>query len=266
MKTIYDIIEGMNSKRIITKRKSFVNRGFENLKNNELKYEFENCMKVRYNPRKHIKLKSLEFKTIYNLDALGKRRWNNYFKSGGRVYLISYSTKLPLCERILFDRKIRKFIGRDVPLPLKPKPNKREYVKGGKNGKILGFNFYFIEDKKMLPKHRRILLTKSEKYIVHITDEQTKNGSQYLQNDVIFLDPDLTDLEIAEHWNKFFIRYGYRFPEFEKQWFQLYATDEESDSLYLVPKEEDSETTNLSESAVKFDINKLFKTPSTNLG
>ena len=266
MKTIYDIIDALNPKRSRTKRKSIVNKGFENLKNDELKYEFENCLKVKYNPRKHIKLKSLGFKTIYQLDALGKRRWSNYFNSGGKVYLIAYSTKLPLSNRILFDRKIRKFIGKNTPLPLKPKPNKREYVKGRKNGKVLGFNFYFIEDKKMLPKHRRILLTKSEIYIGQIADEQTKNGSQYLQNYVTFLDPDLTDLEIAEHWNEFFRGYGYRFPEFEKQWFQLYAIDAESDSFNLVSKDEDSETTKVIESAVKFDINKLFKPTSTNLG
>ena len=266
MKTIYDIIETINSKRKITKRKSTVNKGFENLKNDELKYEFENCLKVKYNPRKHIKLKSLGFKTIYQLDALGKRRWSSYFNSGGRVYLIAYSTKLPLCNRILFDRKIRKFIGKDVALPLKQKPQKREYVKGGKNGKVLGFNFYFIEDKKMLPKHRRILLTKSEIYIGQIADEKTKNGSQFLQNDVIFLDPDLTDLEIAEHWNDFFMGYGYRFPEFEEQWFQLYAADVESDSLNLVSKVEDSETISLCESTVKFNINQILKPTISNLG
>ena len=266
MKTIYDFIDSINTKRKLTKRKSIINRGFEKLKNDELKYEFENCMKVKYNPRKHIKLKALGFKTIYKLDALGKRRWSNYFNSGGGVYLIAYSTKLPLCERIIFDRKIRKFIGKDVPLPLKQKPQKREYVKGGKNGKVLGFNFYFIEDKKMLPKHRRILLAKSENYIGKIADEQTRYGAQFLDKDVIFLDPDLTDTEIADDWNHFFFKYGHRFPEFEKQWFPLFANDEESESLNLVSKFEDSETNDDFISSIKIDMNKLLKPIVSNLG
>jgi hypothetical protein len=54
MKTIYDFTD---KKKIVSKskKKRIKNIGFENLKNTELKFEFENCNKVKYNPRKHIK-------------------------------------------------------------------------------------------------------------------------------------------------------------------------------------------------------------------
>lgn len=264
MKTIYDIIETINSKRIITKRKSIVNKGFEKLKNDELKYEFENCMKVKYNPRKHIKLKSLGFKTIYKLDALGKRRWSNYFNSGGRVYLIAYSTKLPLCERIIFDRKIRKFIGKDVPLPLKQKLQKREYVKGGKNGKVLGFNYYFISDQKLLPKHRRLLIERSENYISQIIDEKIKLDPHCFI-DISELDSDASDSELVEEWNLFFQKYGYRFKEFEEQWFKLFCHREIEFNSEL-SKEEDLTTKESGIKPLKFNINQILKPTITNLG
>jgi hypothetical protein len=266
MKTIYDFIEATNTKRRITKKKRMINNGFENLKNNELKFEFQNCEKLTYNSRKHIKLNSLGFKTIYQLDALGKRRWSNYFKSGGRVYLISYSTKLPLYKRILFDKKICKYIGKDAPLPLKDKIQKREYVKGGKNGKVNGFNFYFIEDKKMLPKHRKMLLAKSEHYIGIISDEQTRKRAEYLDKDIHFLDPHLTDIEIADDWNLFFMKYGYRFPVFEKQWYEMYAPKDDKEFLDSVSNIEDSEASENFNSPLRFNITRILKPTITNLG
>lgn len=267
MKTIFTIINELAIiKRKSGKRNRVLNKGFENLKNIDLRIEFQNCKKVKFNSRKHIKLSSLGFKTIYQLDALGKRRWSNYFNSGGRVYLVAYSTKLPLYKRILFDRRIRKYIGKDVPLPLKPKPKKRKYVKGGKNGKVNGFNFYLIEDKKMLPKHRRILLAESEHYIGIISDEQTRNGAEYLDKDVIFLDPHLTDIEITEDWNRFFMKYGYRFPEFEKQWFEMYAPKDDKDCLNSVSNIEDSETSENLNSPLRFNINRILRPTVTNLG
>lgn len=261
MKTIYDFIDFVSTKRKVTKRKSIINIGFENLKNNELKYEFENCMKVKYNLRKHIKLSLLGFKTIYQLDNLGKRRWSDYFNSGGRVYLISYSTKLPIYKRILFDRKIKKFIGKNIPLPLKPKPIKRKYVKGGKNTKVLGFNYYMITDKKLMPKHRRLLLRRSEHYVGIIAEEQRRNGAENLDYDVVHLDPNLTDLEIVEQWNIFFNKYGYRFIEFENQWFKLNFKGD-----FGINMGDESICTETDSQTIKFNIKDLFKTTASNLG
>jgi len=264
MKTIYDVIDALNTKRSRTKRKSIVNKGFENLKNDELKYEFENCLKVNYNTRKHIKLKSLGFKTIYQLDALGKRRWSNYFNSGGRVYLIAYSTKLALCNRILFDRKIRKFIGKDAPLPLKPKPIKREYVKGGKNGKALGFNYYLISDQKLLPKYRRLLIERSENYISQIIDEKIKLDP-HCYIDISELDTDASDSELVEEWNIFFEKYGCRFKEFEEQWFKLFCNrdieiNDKSSEVY------EQTTPKTIIKSLKFNINQILKPTISNLG
>lgn len=262
MKNIIDLLTDLNKQnRNKLKLKRTKNNGFENLKNAELKFEFENCMKVKFNPRKHFKLSSLGFKTIYQLDNLGKRRWSEYFNSGGMVYIISYSTKLPLYKRILFDRKIKKFIGKDVPLPLKPKPIRRRYVKGGRNTKVLGFNYYMITDKKLMPKHRRLLLSRSEHYIGIIEDEQTRNGAEKLDYDVLYLDPNLTDLEIVEQWNLFYLKYGYRFSEFENQWFKLYGKED-----YGINKVEDAMLPETDSQTITFNIKDIFKPFSSNLG
>ena len=265
MRNIFTLIEEFNiRKNRSTKRKNVKNKGFENLKNDELKYEFKNCIKVKYNPRKHIKLKSLGFKTIYQLDALGKRRWNNYFNSGGKVYLIAYSTKLPLCKRIIFDKKIRNYIGKDVALPLKQKPQKREYVKGGKNGKVLGFNYYLISDQKLLPKHRRLLIERSENYIAQIIDEKIKLDP-HCYIDISELDTDASDSELVEEWNLFFEKYGYRFKEFEEQWFKLFC-HREIEVNNEISEEDDSTTTKTIIKSVKFNINQILKPTISNLG
>ena len=189
------------------------------------------------------------------MGSSSKRRWSNYFNSGGKVYIISYSHNQPLYKRILFDKKIKKYIGNDVPLPLKPKQKRRSYTKGGRDGKVLGFNFYFIEDKKMLPKNRRDLLSKSEHYIGIISDEQSRYGIENIDKDITFLDPNLTDLEIAEQWNLFFQKYGYRFREFEMQWNKLYLINTEEDS-HIGNNIENNENEVLE---LRNKLNRLFK-------
>jgi hypothetical protein len=257
MKNVYDF--GMKNIKTIAKRNHQINKGFKKIRNCNLKNEFEKCNKVKYNSRKHIKLSQLGFKTIYQLDSLGKRRWSEYFNSGGKVYIISYSTKLPLYKRILFDRKIRKYIGKGVPLPLKPKSKKRGYIFGGRSGKVLGFNFYFLYDKeRLMPKHRRILLLKSETYISEIYNKQSKFIAENIDNNIVYLDPSLSDIELVENWNKFFANYGFRFKEFEKQWFKLYTNTK--DIFNNISNE------NISEHRIEFDFKEFFKQKYVNFG
>ncbi len=217
------------------------NKSFSSIKNSQLKYEFENCQKVKYNSRKHIRLTSLGYKTISQLDNLGKRRWSNYFNDGGKVYIISHTTKLPIYKRIIFDRKVRNYIGRNIPLPLKPKQIRREYVKGGKNGKLLGFGFYLISDMKLMPKHRRTLLLKSENYISQIIEEHSKFNLDNSICNISFLDSNDSDLELLDNWNKFFVMYGYRFNDFEDKWFKMFGGGfseneiNQSDKVVFIP-------------------------------
>jgi hypothetical protein len=230
-----------NNNIVINKGKKVKNKGFEKVKNNELKYEFQNCIKVKYNPKKHIRLISLGYNTISQLDNLGKRRWSEYFNDGGKVYIISHTTKLPIYKRIIFDKKIKNYIGRNIPLPLKPKQIRREYIRGGKNGKVLGFRFYLISDMKLMPKHRRILLVKSEIYISQIIEEYSKFSLDNSICNISFLDSNDSDLELLESWNKFFVMYGYRFNDFEEEWFKMYGGGfseneiNESDKVVSIP-------------------------------
>jgi hypothetical protein len=129
-----------------------------------------------------------------------------------------------MCDRVLFEKKIKKYIGDDIPLPKRYQPPKRGYVKGGVGGKIDGFNYY-MRNEKLSKKDRNNLLKLSEDYISHIVHEQSdkRGGMEHVDKDLDFLDPSLTDLEHQETWNNFFQKHGYRFSEFEEKWNRLYG-------------------------------------------
>lgn len=218
---IYDFLDESSKPQ---KPKKIKHKGFEKMKDSGIKYQLQSCSKVIYNKRKHYTIKELGFNTIYRLSSKGNKRWDKYFQEGGKVFIKSYSTHEPMCNRVLFEKKIKKYIGTDVPLPKKKKPTKRSYIKGGVGGKVYGFDFYPRED-KLYPKQRNILLKQSENYIGFIEHEQTSiRGSENLDRiTVIHLDPRSTDLENIERWNNFFQQYGMRFPEFHDKWMKLFG-------------------------------------------
>ncbi|MFN6321256.1 MAG: hypothetical protein ACK4YE_06850 [Bacteroidota bacterium] len=223
---IYDFLDESSKPQ---KPQKIKHKGFEKMKDSGIKYKLQSCSKVIYNKRKHYTIKELGFNTIYRLSSKGNKRWDKYFQDGGKVFIKSYSTHEPMCNRVLFEKKIKKYIGTDVPLPKKKKPQKRNYIKGGVGGKVYGFDFYPRED-KLYPKQRNILLKKSEDYIQQIIDEQNKYRGGNIQNvDIVtltHLDSSLTDLENIETWNNFFQKYGMRFPEFEEKWMRLFGVNQ----------------------------------------
>jgi hypothetical protein len=99
--------------------------------------------------------------------------------------------------------------------PLNRKP-KRTYVKGGRGGKVKGFNFYMYED-KLKPYQRRELLKKSEEIIESLIDEELRivKSIDKVDKTLSHLDPSLTDLEIMESWNNIYEKYGCRMTPFK---------------------------------------------------
>lgn len=225
-KTIYDFVNG---KYVLPKRYKIKNVGFENLKNQTLKYHIQTCSKVKYNRRKHSTIKDIGYKKLIELDVLGNQRWVSFFVNGGNVYIKSYSTKESKSNRILFDKSISKYIGKNVPLPPKPKQKKRDYIKGGKGGKVNGFNFYIQSNEKLSKKNRNILLEKGNRYIDNLRD----NLSIILVNKKSFtnLDSNWTDSELVDYWNTFFSDYGFHIPDLIKHWEKLYHKDEFGESV-----------------------------------
>lgn len=90
--------------------------------------------------------------------------------------------------------------------PLKKEKVKRKYVKGGKNGKVKGLNYYIQSNGKLKKKERESLLRLSEDYMTHTVGTE--------------LDSSLSDIELLDEWNQFFDQHGMRFPEFEERWFR----------------------------------------------
>jgi transcriptional regulator with XRE-family HTH domain len=92
--------------------------------------------------------------------------------------------------------------------PLKPeKVRKKRVTLGGRN-RVKGFGYYLRND-KLIKKQRENLIIKGDSYMGSITGGE--------------LDSSLTDIEIVGRWNEFFDEYGYRFPEFEKEWRKQYG-------------------------------------------
>jgi len=90
--------------------------------------------------------------------------------------------------------------------PLKKEKGKKKYVKGGKNGKVKGFNYYIQPTGKLIKREREELLKRSEEYMTLTVGKE--------------LDSSLSDIELMDEWNEFFDQYGMRFPEFEVSWFR----------------------------------------------
>tara|TARA_R110002096_G_scaffold388537_1_gene582785 strand:- start:135 stop:620 length:486 start_codon:yes stop_codon:yes gene_type:complete len=97
-------------KKTVTKRKPS-NKGFEKLKNELLRENLQKGERIQFNPELHIKVCDLKYKSIYDLDSLGKKRWEGYF-SKGKVYIDKDVTTSKISKRILFDKSVTEFFGK----------------------------------------------------------------------------------------------------------------------------------------------------------
>ena len=237
-KTIFDVLEKqLDEKR---KKKKIKNAGFEKIRIATLRYELGSCSKIIHNRRKHYTIRELGFNKLHELCNKGEKRWKEYFNNGGKVYIKTRSTNESMCDRILFDKKVIKYIGDNIPLPLKVKPITKKNKKNGKFGKVKGFDYY-LRGEKLFPKQRKTLLSRSEDYIGQMVHEQSDSRGGMDKIDLInlnYLDPKQTDLEIIEDWNNFFDHYGFRFPEFEDKWMREFARTRRSKDKNDIEKDE----------------------------
>ena len=236
-KTIFDVLEKqLDEKR---KKKKIKNAGFEKIRIATLRYELGSCSKIIHDRRKHYTIRELGFNKLHELCNKGEKRWKEYFNNGGKVYIKTRSTNESMCDRILFDKKVVKYIGDNTPLPLKVKPIKNINTKGGKFGKVKGFDYYLRSD-NLFPKQRKTLLSKSEDYIGQIIQEQSdlRGGMDKIDKDLECLDSSSNDLELVEIWNNFFDQHGFRFPEFEDKWMREFARTSTSKDKNDIEKDE----------------------------
>lgn len=230
------------------------NKGFEKLKSPTLKQKLEGCSKVLYNKRTHFTARELGFNKLHQLSNKGEKRWKEFFKKDGKVFLKIRSVNESMCDRILFDKSIKNFIGPNVPLPVKEKKIKRSYVKGGVGGKVLGFNFYIQKNGKLLKKERNILLTKGTDYIEEVR--------HMYKNILTFdgLDNKLTDDENISSWNQFYIQYGILIPEFKTEIEKKLSKEYEKE----YSKYEDVNKKDITPLKIEFGFNK--KKPQVDMG
>jgi hypothetical protein len=204
----------------IPKRYKVKNDGFKIIKNVLLKFFLQTCSKTTFDKKKHLRGIDFGYKSLQQLDSLGKRRWEYYFKNGGTVYIERYKTDTPPFQKILFDKSVKKFITKGSPLPTKPKPIKRGYSYGGKSGKIDGFNYYLNQKGKLSRKQRNDLLKRGNIYIGELVDRISK---MKVNNERIkYLDSNWTDIELMDYWNDFFMSYGNLIIDLMDNWEKLY--------------------------------------------
>ncbi len=87
------------------------NKGFEKLKNQLLREKLQNGKRVKFNPKTQVRVKDLGYKSIYEIDSLSKKKWNEYFLKG-KVYLDKDVTTSRISQKILFDKSIKEFFGK----------------------------------------------------------------------------------------------------------------------------------------------------------
>lgn len=210
------------------KKSKPMNSVFDKLKKPILREKLERCKSIKYDSSKHVKLKGFNYSSIYDLDKLSGKKWNKYFTKG-TVYLDKDVKSSRISESIVFDKSLVKIFGlkkvklsvsKKKPTPKENQLTKRKYTKGGKNGKVNGFNFYVQSNDRMKPFQRRELLNKSEEYISRILDEESKNGLRVdsIDKKIQHLDSTLSDTELVQIWNSFYDEYGCRIPEFKEKW------------------------------------------------
>jgi hypothetical protein len=187
---------------------------YSKIKNVDVKNKIIEAKKVVYNSTKHLTLSDLGYTSIYQICDLSKKRWEAYFKNNGKIYINKKSDKsfVPSYKLFLFDLNSKIYLSKGSPKPIKSKRVKRVYVKGDLNRKAGGLNIYLQKNDKFTKNDRKKFLTLAENYI------SIYNSHLVPKNQCSHTDPDLTDLENLDIWNKFFLTYGAAIPELYESW------------------------------------------------
>lgn len=98
------------------------------------------------------------------------------------------------------------------------------YVKGGRRGKVKGYDFYLTKNDTLQPKHRKILLEESQLWMMNIPSVSIQSP---LKGDGE-LDGSLTDLEIVDSWNEFYDQWGHSIPKFREKWNREFLPSDET--------------------------------------
>jgi len=103
------LVEVMNPIVVKSESDSFntisKNSGFGKLKNQLLKSELQNCGYVDYDESKHITVRELGYKSIFDMDKMSIKFWKSYFLKNC-VYLRNGIDSSKITSKILFDRGI----------------------------------------------------------------------------------------------------------------------------------------------------------------
>ena len=106
---ILNVVKKRKQKTMRSSFQKLFNEGFDKLKNPTLRGELQSCQSVNFDKNKHITVKELGFKTIYDLDKRSNKMWKDYF-SKSKVYLNGNVSTSKISQRILFDKSFKKFL------------------------------------------------------------------------------------------------------------------------------------------------------------
>lgn len=211
----------LNSSKILKEPNGNPTNIFGKLKNPLLRNRLNIGKKVKYDNKKHITIRELGFKSIYEMDKRSKKFWENYF-SKFSVFLNEDLNDSVLSKRILFDKNILKFLKKSPRWTFnwgdreKFKKPKRKFVKGGKFGKLKGFNFYLNHREKLQPSQRKKFLERSESIVSKLNYDLSPKFHSL--DKIGYPDSTYDDIELVNYWNSIYDSFGYLMDEFKEKW------------------------------------------------
>jgi hypothetical protein len=104
--TIINKINGVNptvQNQQTPKKSSSKNSDFGKLRNSVLKGKLQSSKTVDFDPEKHILIKDLKYKSLYEMDRIGIKKWEKYF-SKYNVYLRKGINTKHISPKVMFDK------------------------------------------------------------------------------------------------------------------------------------------------------------------
>ena len=83
---------------------------FQSLKNEQLRNKLIESDYVELDSEKYVKVKDLNYRTIFEVEKISKDRWNMYFNNGGKIYIDKNVNGNRISSIILFDKNLCHYI------------------------------------------------------------------------------------------------------------------------------------------------------------
>jgi hypothetical protein len=133
--------------------------------------------------------------------------------------------------------------------------------------KFKGFNYYIQSNEKLSKSNRKRLLKESETHLNEVIGRLGLSGECLISSDIPSeLDPNHSDYELLEIWNKVYDDFGYLMSKFQYQWEKEHSKGEKLNQQPTIIQTLLSEVESLKSRVKSLENSKLISEPSRSLG